>query len=150
MLNGISCLWKRLLICKLFSYNYTRIKLSMYFLFVTFICMYYVFGCQHENAFIIFLYFLHTCIRTFLLIKKPPNWSGRYNAFIRLQLLAIIFQVSVFLLWELHSFHDTNRTSSKDQNPTCKHTGQGMGGGWKRLIYLYIWTCLYRNFTKLL
>lgn len=31
----------------------------------------YVFGCQHENAFIIFLYFLHTCIRTFLLIKKP-------------------------------------------------------------------------------
>lgn len=147
MLNGISCLWKRLLICKLFSYNYTRIKLFMYFcLLHLYVCIMYL----DASMKMLLLYFLHTCIRTFLLIKKPPNWSGRYNAFIRLQLLAIIFQVSVFLLWELHSFHDTNRTSSKDQNPTCKHTGQGMGGGWKRLIYLYIWTCLYKNFTKLL
>lgn len=147
MLNSISCLWKRLLICKLFSYNYTRIKLFMYFcLLHLYVCIMYL----DASMKMLLLYFLHTCIRTFLLIKKPPNWSGRYNAFIRLQLLAIIFQVSVFLLWELHSFHDTNRTSSKDQNPTCKHTGQGMGGGWKRLIYLYIWTCLYKNFTKLL
>lgn len=35
--------------------------------------MYYVFGCQHENAFIIFLYFSHTCITTFFLIKKKKK-----------------------------------------------------------------------------
>lgn len=154
MLNGDSCLWKRLLICKLFSYNYTRIKLSMYFLFVTFICMYYVFGCQHENAFIIFLYFSHTCITTFFLIKKNKTQIDLVDV----TLLSDsncwpLFFRSVFFYFE----SCTASMTPIELPPKIKirHVSiQGREwvgvGSVLYIIYLYIWTCLYKNFTKLL
>lgn len=134
----VSCLWENLLICK-----FAFIKFSMYFLFDCYLFMYvHIFACLHEICFYyISLFFPYSYKNLVVDGKKISTWFDRCNAFIRVQLLAIIFQVSVFLLWELYSFHDTNRTSSKDQNPTCKHTwpGKGWGGG---VIHVYI--CIFR------
>lgn len=103
--------------------------------YVFFVCLLHVYICVCMPAWKCFYYisifFTYLYKNLFVDEKKNPTWFGRCNTFIRVQLLAIIFQVSVFLLWELYSFHDTNRTSSKDQNPTCKHTGQKMVLGWE-------------------
>lgn len=102
----------------------------------------HIFACLHEICFY-YIFIFSPYLNKNLVVngKKNSTRFDRCNAFIRVQLLAIIFQVSVFLLWELYSFHDTNRTSSKDQNPTCKHTGQRKGwgdGGGKCHIYQYL------------
>lgn len=135
----VFCLWENLLICK-----FAFIKFSMYFLFDCYLFMYvHVFACLHEICFYyIFIFF------PYLNKNLVVNGKKTQLDLIDVTLLSesncwpsIIFQVSVFLLWELHSFHDTNRTSSKDQNPTCKHTGQRKGwgdGGGKCHIYLYL------------
>lgn len=134
----VFCLWENLLICK-----FACMKFPMYFLFDCYLFMYvHIFACLHEICFYyIFIFFPYLNKNLVVNGKKNSTRFDRCNAFIRVQLLAIIFQVSVFLLWELHSFHDTNRTSSKDQNPACKHTGQRKGwgdGGGKCHIYLYL------------
>lgn len=139
----VFCLWENLLICK-----FAFIKFSMYFLFDCYLFMYvHIFACLHEICFYyIFIFFPYLNKNLVVNGKKNSTWFDRCNAFIRVQLLAIIFQVSVFLLWELYSFHDTNRTSSKDQNPTCKHAGQrkgwGMGVGSVIYICIYLDLCL--------
>lgn len=139
----VFCLWENLLICK-----FACMKFPMYFLFDCYLFMYvHIFACLHEICFYyIFIFFPYLNKNLVVNGKKNSTRFDRCNAFIRVQLLAIIFQVSVFLLWELHSFHDTNRTSSKDQNPACKHTGQrkgwGMGVGSVTYICIYLDLCL--------
>lgn len=91
MLNGISCLWKRLLICKLFSYNYTRIKLFMYF------CLLHLYVCiwmpaqidlvditllSDSNCWLLFFrsvfFYFESCTASMTPIELPPKIKIRH------------------------------------------------------------------------